>query len=100
VDHISNNRCAARNHTHPALHDLTHSNHRVHCNDDILHFNTQGSTQWDGFRHYAYTDYPTKDSYVFYNGLSREQAKDKSIYTLGIQSEPFSISDVVYQYRS
>lgn len=22
-------------------------------NDDILHFNTQGSTQWDGFRHYG-----------------------------------------------
>jgi hypothetical protein len=23
-------------------------------NDDILHFNTQTSSQWDGFRHYGY----------------------------------------------
>jgi hypothetical protein len=27
-------------------------------NDDILHFNTQSSTQWDGFRHFSYQDWP------------------------------------------
>lgn len=25
-----------------------------HVNDDILHFNTQCSSQWDGFRHFGY----------------------------------------------
>lgn len=25
-------------------------------NDDTLEFNTQSSSQWDGFRHYAYQD--------------------------------------------
>ncbi|KAJ9139465.1 Major facilitator superfamily transporter [Pleurostoma richardsiae] len=27
---------------------------RRHVNDDVLHFNTQCSSQWDGFRHYGY----------------------------------------------
>ena len=28
-------------------------------NDDVLHFNTQCSTQWDGLRHYGlYPDFP------------------------------------------
>jgi hypothetical protein len=25
-----------------------------HVNDDVLHFNTQCSSQWDGFRHFGY----------------------------------------------
>lgn len=25
-----------------------------HVNDDLLHFNTQCSSQWDGFRHFGY----------------------------------------------
>lgn len=34
-------------------------------NDDTLEFNTQSSSQWDGFRHYAY-----QDSRVYFNGRS------------------------------
>ena len=36
-------------------------------NDDILAFNTQSSSRWDGFRHYAY-----QDQKMFYNGRSQE----------------------------
>ena len=32
------------------------------ANDDILCFNTQGSSQWDGFRHYGKLEEPTKGS--------------------------------------
>ncbi|CAL5874334.1 uncharacterized protein PFLUO_LOCUS8630 [Penicillium psychrofluorescens] len=35
--------------------------------DDILTFNSQGSTQWDGFRHYAH-----QKSRLFYNGTTTE----------------------------
>lgn len=27
--------------------------HSLVANDDVLHFNTQSSTQWDGFRHFG-----------------------------------------------
>ncbi|KAK5202996.1 hypothetical protein LTR96_011115 [Exophiala xenobiotica] len=37
-------------------------------NDDMLTFNTQCSTQWDGFRHYAYQE--TKQ---FYNGNTQQE---------------------------
>ncbi|KAF7715210.1 Uncharacterized protein PECH_005551 [Penicillium ucsense] len=36
-------------------------------NDDILTFNTQSSSQWDGFRHFGY-----KDGSVFFNGCSQQ----------------------------
>lgn len=36
-------------------------------NDDSLTFNTQGSSQWDGFRHYGY-----QDSKVFFGGRTTE----------------------------
>lgn len=39
--------------------------HRGHCNDDHVSFNTQSSTQWDGFRHYPYLDYPEKGQYTW-----------------------------------
>jgi hypothetical protein len=26
--------------------------------DDILHFNTQASSQWDGLRHFPYQNWP------------------------------------------
>ncbi|KIX07495.1 uncharacterized protein Z518_02148 [Rhinocladiella mackenziei CBS 650.93] len=34
-------------------------------NDDIWHFNSQGSTQWDGLRHFAY-----QKEAKFYNGVA------------------------------
>ncbi|KAJ9608742.1 hypothetical protein H2200_006513 [Cladophialophora chaetospira] len=36
-------------------------------NDEILTFNTQCSTQWDGFRHYAY-----QNTQQFYNGYTQK----------------------------
>ena len=43
---------------------VTHNIHKkVHTNDCTVQFNTQVSTQWDGFRHYAYHDHM-----VFFNG--------------------------------
>lgn len=36
-------------------------------NDDILTFNTQSSSQWDGFRHYGH-----QKQKVFYNGVTQE----------------------------
>ena len=63
------------------------SNHRVHANDDILKFNTQRSSQWDGFRHFPYQDYPEKGKYIFYGGMSSEDARDKNVTRNGTQSE-------------
>jgi len=40
------------------------SKHRGHVNDDHVSFNTQTSTQVDGFRHYPYQDYPGKGEYT------------------------------------
>ncbi|CZT11615.1 uncharacterized protein RAG0_15692 [Rhynchosporium agropyri] len=37
-------------------------------NDDTLTFNTQSSTQWDGFRHFGYQDHE-----VFFNGCKQEE---------------------------
>ena len=42
-------------------------------NDDILTFNTQSSSQWDGFRHYAY-----QDQKLFYNGCSQEKIESSA----------------------
>lgn len=49
----------------PALH--LESVNRGVANDDVLHgFNTQSSTQWDGFRHFGAPE-------GFYNGLAGDQ---------------------------
>lgn len=37
-------------------------------NDDEVFINTQSSTQWDGFRHYAY-----QNARKFYNGHTQEE---------------------------
>jgi len=37
-------------------------------NDDVLHLNTQSSTQWDGFRHFGYQDHK-----VYFNGCKQEE---------------------------
>lgn len=46
-------------------------------NDDVLHFNTQSSTQWDGFRHYGYI----KEQRYFNN---RKDEDIKASHVLGI----------------
>ncbi|CAE7181617.1 unnamed protein product, partial [Rhizoctonia solani] len=60
-------------------------------NDDILHFNTQCSSQWDSLRHFGY-----QAEKVFYNGLKQESLlADPSITTNGIQSALFSEPRIV-----
>lgn len=54
--------------------------HHIHnkaprvVNDDILTFNTQSSTQWDGLRHYGY-----QDEKLYYNGRTQEQVSNSTI---------------------
>ncbi|KAE8347623.1 hypothetical protein BDV24DRAFT_170707 [Aspergillus arachidicola] len=51
---------------------------RPNCiNDDILTFNTQGSSQWDGFRHYAH-----QKSRRFYNNVTQEQIESSDVIGL------------------
>ncbi|WVQ82262.1 hypothetical protein IAT38_004390 [Cryptococcus sp. DSM 104549] len=57
-----------------------------HSNDDEVAFNTQSSTQWDGFRHYPYQNYPEEGQYRFYNGMTLEEASDTSVTKLGIHN--------------
>lgn len=45
-------------------HTVLHKAPRT-VNDDVLTFNTQSGTQWDGFRHYGY-----QDAKIFFNGHS------------------------------
>lgn len=54
-----------------AKHEVIDLGPGVH--DDTLHFNTQGSTQWDGFRHVAY-----QEQRLWYNSVTREQIKSSS----------------------
>ncbi|KIX05615.1 uncharacterized protein Z518_03587 [Rhinocladiella mackenziei CBS 650.93] len=69
-------------------HHLLHSDEPTFMNDDTLTFNTQSSTQWDGFRHYAY-----QRSRLFYNGHRQEEFQTSPI--LGIDRKfcgPHSIT--------
>ncbi|GMK53558.1 hypothetical protein CspeluHIS016_0101440 [Cutaneotrichosporon spelunceum] len=59
---------------------------RGHCLDDRVSFNTQCSTQWDGFNHYPYRNYPTEGEYTYYGGQPTAVAMDKSIKKYGIQN--------------
>ncbi|KAI9638641.1 putative cyclase-domain-containing protein [Dioszegia hungarica] len=67
----------------PLRHEIIH---RTHCNDDHVSFNTQGSTQWDGFRHYPYLNYPEKQQYIYYGGMTSDEARDRSNHRCGIQN--------------
>jgi hypothetical protein len=75
-----------------------------YINDDVLHFNTQGSTQWDGFRHYGMTNclpgemtWPAntgvfssiahQKSRRFYNNRTQEQIESSDI--IGLHGMPF-----------
>ena len=51
----------------PFQHDFKNKAPRA-VNDDTLHFNTQSSSQWDGFRHYAY-----QSSKKYFNGHTLEE---------------------------
>ncbi|RAH46739.1 uncharacterized protein BO95DRAFT_513721 [Aspergillus brunneoviolaceus CBS 621.78] len=61
---------------------------RPNCiNDDILTFNTQGSTQWDGFRHYAH-----QQSKRFYNGHTQEEIEGTDVLGLHVVTEAGGIT--------
>ncbi|RAL15835.1 uncharacterized protein BO97DRAFT_383574 [Aspergillus homomorphus CBS 101889] len=61
---------------------------RPNCiNDDILTFNTQGSTQWDGFRHYAH-----QQSKRFYNGHTQEEIESSDVLGLHVVTEAGGIT--------
>ncbi|KAM6506908.1 hypothetical protein FALCPG4_018726 [Fusarium falciforme] len=47
-------------------HDIINKSPRAE-NDDSLFFNTQSSTQWDGFRHFGY-----QREQIFYNGSTQD----------------------------
>ncbi|KAK9452013.1 uncharacterized protein V1518DRAFT_410140 [Limtongia smithiae] len=51
-------------------------------NDDILTFNTQSSTQWDGFRHYGY-----QEEKVFFNGVTQEQVHNTLTHGIDVWAE-------------
>jgi len=62
--------------------------HHIHSksprtvNDDVLLFNTQCSTQWDGFRHYGY-----QEKKCFYNGVTQEQIMSSDIIGINVWVE-------------
>lgn len=66
------------------------SEHRVYCIDDIVTFNTQTSTQWDGFRHFAYKHWPEKDVYTYHGGMTEAEALDVTNHKYGTQSKSSS----------
>lgn len=41
--------------------------------DDKVSFNTQCSTQWDGFAHVPYQHYPEKGKYTYHGGLTSDE---------------------------
>lgn len=49
--------------------------------DDRLELNTQASTQWDGFRHWAFEDGR------HYNGLSQKEIESGTSIRNGIQGQ-------------
>jgi len=51
-------------------------------NDDVLHFNTQCGSQWDGFRHYAY-----QQRRRYYGGRTREQLTGSKLLGINVWVE-------------
>ncbi|KAI7767138.1 hypothetical protein LZL87_009540 [Fusarium oxysporum] len=62
----------------PFKHEITTKTPRA-VNDDTLTFNTQSSSQWDGFRHYAY-----QKEKLWFNGKSLDELLSSDIN--GIQA--------------
>jgi len=51
---------------------ISHKHPRT-VNDDILTFNTQSSSQWDGFRHFGY-----QEEKVYFNGCQQHEIHDST----------------------
>ncbi|CAI6335331.1 unnamed protein product [Periconia digitata] len=57
------------------LHHKTHPDGTFRMvNDDYLHFNTQGSSQWDGFRHYGY-----QKAKLYFGGRTQEEIEGSEV---------------------
>lgn len=61
-------------------------NNKKFANDDMVSFNTQAGTQWDGFRHFPYQNYPEKGQYTFYGGMTGDEAADIDNPRYGVQN--------------
>jgi hypothetical protein len=59
----------------PCDHQILNKAPRI-VNDDVLTFNTQSSTQWDGFRHYGTHAPLTPFSFYFYFELLSNKARE------------------------
>lgn len=60
-------------------------------NDDHLNFNTQCSSQWDGFRHYGY-----QKAERYYNGHTQEELQDPGV--IGIDGMVLLLVDCVSNF--
>lgn len=49
-----------------------HAMYDFYAHDDVLTFNTQSSSQWDGFRHVA-----IQESATYYNGMKHREIDEK-----------------------
>lgn len=54
----------------PCIHRI---NAKGRSNDDSLHIDTQGSSHFDGLRHFPYQDFPEKGNVRYYNGVTQEE---------------------------
>lgn len=72
----------------PALeHTIKHKAPRT-VNDDVLTFNTQSSSQWDGFRHYGY-----QKEQLYFNGKTQQDLMESVVNgTQGISTCMFPVS--------
>lgn len=57
-----------------ALQHTIHTKAGSSINDDSLNFNTQVSSQWDGFRHYGF-----QKEQRFYNGKTQAELDSSSV---------------------
>ncbi|CAD6582764.1 MAG: hypothetical protein TREMPRED_003382 [Tremellales sp. Tagirdzhanova-0007] len=58
------------------------SKHPRPVHDDVLHFNTQSGSQWDGLRHYGF-----KEHKLFYNGVTPEEIREGRSLRNGIHGK-------------
>jgi hypothetical protein len=55
-------------------HQILHHQSPLVMNDDVVHLNTQSSTQWDGFRHCCY-----QKSQKFFQGVTQAEIESSDI---------------------
>lgn len=70
----------------PFRHEVIHR-HPNCINDDVLAFNSQGSSQWDGLRHYAH-----QKTKRFYNNRTQEEIESTDVIGLHVVAEAGGIT--------